>query len=227
MDEQILSVIIPAYNAEKHLEEAVRSVRAQEPALPCGMRIEIIVADDGSADGTAALAERLGCIVLKGENRGAGAARNAAIARAKGSLFFLLDADDVVLPGAFGQLLGALAADGDALAVFAKAEDFVTPGLSAEEEARFRLRPEPYGKMAGASLIRRALFEKIGLFNEALRTGETVEWMMRLRDSGFHTAEIGAVTLKRRLHPENTGVKQRREEFAGYAALLRARMKKK
>ena len=77
----LISVIIPAYNAERYLPEAIDSVLAQ--TCPAG---EIIVVDDGSSDGTPRLAERYraGVRWLSQENQGSGAARNRGIEAERG-----------------------------------------------------------------------------------------------------------------------------------------------
>jgi glycosyltransferase involved in cell wall biosynthesis len=97
-------VIIPAFNAQEFLEGCVRSVWDQSLSSE---QIEIIVADDGSSDGTRELAERLALISpipMKitshhgGRNRGVSATRNLACSRAQGEFIALLDADDLFLP---------------------------------------------------------------------------------------------------------------------------------
>lgn len=87
-----VSVVIPAYNAEATLADALDSVLAQTRPPD-----EIIVVDDGSRDGTATLAESYGprgVKLLRRENGGPGRARNTGITAATGELVALLDADD-------------------------------------------------------------------------------------------------------------------------------------
>ncbi len=89
-----VSVVIPTFNAAAFLGDAVASARAQSYPVA-----EIIVVDDASSDGTAAVAERLGVTVVRQpENRGPSAARNAGVARAAGDVVAILDADDAWLP---------------------------------------------------------------------------------------------------------------------------------
>jgi len=92
MKEASISVIIPTYNAERYLPDAIDSVLAQ--TCPAG---EIIVVDDGSSDGTPRVAERYGSRVrwLPQENQGSGAARNRGIEASRGELLAFLDADDL------------------------------------------------------------------------------------------------------------------------------------
>ena len=89
-----VTVVIPAYDRAELLPRALASVAAQT-AAPA----EILVIDDGSADDTAAVAERLGARVLRHErNRGVSAARNTALDAAGGEWVAFLDTDDEWLP---------------------------------------------------------------------------------------------------------------------------------
>ena len=91
-----VSVIIPAFNAEAFLGEALESVFCQTRRVH-----EIIVVDDGSSDGTAQVVERFDrqkVSYLRQANKGVSAARNLGIDRATGNWLAFLDADDVWLP---------------------------------------------------------------------------------------------------------------------------------
>lgn len=218
---ETLSVIIPAYQAEKYIAQAVDSVRRQNWAG----KTEIIVIDDGSADGTAEAARMLGVQVLQKSRGGAASARNMGLRAAKGELILLLDADDVLTDGALNAMYAALAGGVDA--VFAMAEDFISPELTEGQKAELKPRTVPYGGvLPGCSLIRRQVFDTIGLFDDTMKSGETVAWQLKLRDAGIKTAQLSTVTLKRRLHLTNTGRVQQKQEMANYAALLRKRMKR-
>ena len=219
---ETLSVIIPAYQAEKYIAQAVDSVRAQNWVG----QTQIIVIDDGSADNTAAEAEKLGLQVIRKTQGGAASARNEGLRAATGQLVLLLDADDVLTEGALSAMYNAMTEKG-VDAVFAMAEDFVSPELTDAQKAELKPRPAAYGGvLPGCSLIRRSVFDTIGLFDDTMRSGETVAWQLKLRDAGIQTAQIPYVTLKRRLHLTNTGRTQQKQEMANYAALLRKRMRK-
>ena len=91
-----VSVIIPAFNAERYIGDALASVRGQ-------MRdMEVLVVDDGSTDGTVktaeAFADAFDLTILRQTNGGPSAARNIAIQRARSPYIAFLDADDVMLP---------------------------------------------------------------------------------------------------------------------------------
>lgn len=84
-----ISVVIPAYNAERYLRRCLASVFAQTLSPD-----EVIVVDDGSTDNTAELAGQLGAKVVRRPNGGLSAARNTGIQNASGNWIALLDADD-------------------------------------------------------------------------------------------------------------------------------------
>lgn len=107
-----VSVIIPAYNAEPFIRETVESVLAQ--TVP---PVEIIVVNDGSTDGTAAVLRDFGTRiqVLTQPNRGPTAARNAGAAAARGHWLAFLDADDLWLPAKLERQLARAEASGAAL----------------------------------------------------------------------------------------------------------------
>jgi len=92
-----VSVVIPAFNAERYLGEALESICSQ--TLP---GVEVILVDDGSTDATLRVAEgfsrRLNLVTLHQRNAGPAAARNAGIRQALGRYCAFLDADDIMLP---------------------------------------------------------------------------------------------------------------------------------
>lgn len=99
-----VSVVIPLYNKQAHIERALRSALDQEPAVH-----EVVVVDDGSTDDGAAVVERIAATdarvrLLRQENGGVSRARNAGIAASTGDLIAFLDADDEWTP-AFMSIL--------------------------------------------------------------------------------------------------------------------------
>ena len=102
----LVSILIPAYNAEKWLGETVRSALAQTWA-----RKEIIIVDDGSKDQTLAVArsfESQGVKVVTQKNQGGSAARNQAFANSQGDYIQWLDADDLLAPDKIASQMKAV-----------------------------------------------------------------------------------------------------------------------
>lgn len=223
MDNTKIAVIIPAWNASEYLAQCVEALNTQT----LDAQLHIILADDGSTDGTVALAESLGLTVIRLNHGGAAHARNAALKLVDAPFVYFLDADDVPSGDALEKLAAPLLADPQLGAVFSKAEDFISPELTQEERSRLQTRPAPYsGVLPGCSLIRSEVFAKIGYFDENLSSGETVAWVMKLRDAGIKTLQLEDVTLRRRIHRNNTGRRDAKGEAANYAAILRARLLK-
>jgi succinoglycan biosynthesis protein ExoO len=130
-----ISVVIAAWNAERTIARAIRSACGQQ-----GVDLEVIVADDASTDATAAAVRAVGDprvrYLARDANGGPGAARNTAIAAARGAWIAVLDADDTLLPGRLAGLVGAAAQHG---------LDIVTDNLWVADQAGARrlFIPEP------------------------------------------------------------------------------------
>jgi glycosyltransferase involved in cell wall biosynthesis len=110
-----VSVVVPAYNEEAHIVRLLRSLRRQDTPPR-----EVIVADDGSTDATAAVARDEGATVIELPHRGPAAAKNAGAQAARGEVLAFLDADmdcradflrKLVLPIAEGRAIGTFTRD--------------------------------------------------------------------------------------------------------------------
>jgi cellulose synthase/poly-beta-1,6-N-acetylglucosamine synthase-like glycosyltransferase len=118
----LVSVVIPAYNAERFLGRAMRSALAQTYPL-----LELIVVDDGSTDGTAGVIRSFRDRRVRhlfGPNRGQGAARNQGIRASAGRYVTFLDADDVYLPDKVRRQVDFLETHQDCRVVFCYALHF-------------------------------------------------------------------------------------------------------
>src|SRR5918993_1446568 len=103
-----ISVVVPIYNVEPFLDECLRSIAGQTFA-----DLEVVMVDDGSTDGSAAIAERFAAAdgrfrLISQPNAGLGAARNTGLDAATGEHLAFVDSDDVLPPGGYARLLGAL-----------------------------------------------------------------------------------------------------------------------
>jgi glycosyltransferase involved in cell wall biosynthesis len=111
----LVSVLIPAYNAARHIRATIASALAQ--TWP---RIEVIVVDDGSEDDTAGIAEGFGrerVRVIRQGRKGPSAAQNELLRQAKGDFIQRLDADDLLSPRKIELQLAHISADAGVLAV--------------------------------------------------------------------------------------------------------------
>lgn len=195
-----VALVIPAFNAERFLRRAVESALGQ--SCPPG---EIIVVDDGSRDGTVALAESFGSPVrcIRQANAGPAAARNRGIAEATAEWVAFLDADDAWYPSKLERQAEVVRAWPDLV--------WLACGFHLRRE-RAMLRaafdvgptgrdgaPQRLGFFAATALglniqttgvlVRRQVLESLGRFDPALRRGEDLDLWWRIaiahRDIGY------------------------------------------
>lgn len=181
-----VSVVIPCYKQAHLLPVALDSVLAQE-----GVSVEVVVVDDGSPDDVAGVAARYGGRVryVRRPNGGLSAARNTGIEASTGELLHFLDADDWLLPGTLAAYAEAARAEPDA-DVFhgghvkvdpsgAKLDD--TPPLPTPADMFHYLFRRANQWPVHAVVVRRRVFDRVGVFEPALRSLE--DWDMWLRAS--------------------------------------------
>jgi glycosyltransferase involved in cell wall biosynthesis len=195
----LISVIIPVWNGERFVKEAVGSVLSQGcPSL------EIVIVDDGSTDGTEAEVGALPCDVryLKQENAGPAAARNRGILECSGDRIGFLDADDL-WPQDHLKLLGdELSADEELDLVHGYGQLFECD--AADGGRHFIGSPEEaFPHYIGAGLYRKRVFDRVGLFDPTLRFGEDTDWYTRARELDVPMKRLETVTLLVRRHAAN------------------------
>jgi glycosyltransferase involved in cell wall biosynthesis len=208
-----LSVIIPCFNTARYLGEALTSACRQSPAPH-----EVIVIDDGSTDDSAAIADGFGAPVrcVRLTHSGIGAARNHGLAVATGDVIAYLDADDVWTAGSVSVRAAELDRDPSLDYAGGRTEQFISPELP--EDVRTRLFCPPHAiaaRTASALLIRRSVFDRVGMFDPSLQLGETIDWIARADSANVSVRMVDAVVLRRRIHDANTGLNQahRRSDY--------------
>ena len=181
----LLSVVIPAYNAEPWIAGAIESVAAQSyPAVEC------VVVDDGSTDGTPKVVAGFArdVTVLRTENRGVSAARNAGIAASGGEYVGFLDADDEWLPEKAACLIGLLRAAPNASFAYGRTERFGRgpdalendPFVPPDEIWSRSMLLEPPAVTVAFGIVKRELLDEVGWFDEALSTSADADLTCRL-----------------------------------------------
>ena len=196
----LVSVVIAVHNYDAYLAAAIQSVLDQGHAP-----LEVIVVDDGSTDGSAAVARQFGPPVryLWQEQQGPGAARNRGVDAAGGELLAFLDADDLWTPGRLAAQQAALQADPALDAVFGNIEQFLQPGLDPALAARLEYHQAMQGYSSGTMLIRTDVFRRMGGFAPGLSFGEFVDWYARAKEQGLQDLLLTQVFLRRRIHGRN------------------------
>jgi len=218
MDPKKVSVIIPYYNAEKYLEEAIKSVLHQ-----VSKPNEIILVDDGSTDRSAEIAEsfKKQVKIIRQDHKGAAAARNLGVNHANGFYLAFLDADDLWTPNHLFVLLKAFIDNPGLELAFGLVEQFVSPELSDHHNyhinEKSRIIP---GSHPGAMLVRKDVFLKIGFLNENLELGEFVDWFSKADDKKINQITIPEIIYKRRIHTSNQGI-LKKEHLKDYTKVIK------
>ncbi|TVZ27529.1 GT2 family glycosyltransferase [Gillisia sp. Hel_I_86] len=210
-----ISIIIPTYNRAELVKDALQSVMEQDFPGP----LEIIVSDDGSTDGTLAVASSFGnkVKILKKPNdcnsQGASGARNRGILKATQAFICFLDSDDLYLRGHLQKMVIAIESDPEL--GFALCNSLVM--LDIDEENKFKrwtktnIEPRDINNLSISTfhfantngfIFKKEVFEKVGLFDEHYKNAEDTDMWMRINENfkGIHAVHYGTVIRLHNLH---------------------------
>lgn len=215
------SAVIPAYNAQATIREAVQSILNQTVRPQ-----EIIVVDDGSTDGTAAVVAEMGneITVISQDNRGPGGATTAGFGRVVTPFVATLDADDLWLAQKIERQAAFFHRDPDLAGVFSLAR------LFADGTA-----PDPNGEGAikrlwtrTTLLFRTDAARAVGdFFDLPGQLGEVIDWLARSRDLGQRHVLVEEILALRRIRPGSLSYRHDAERSRGYLAAVRAALERK
>lgn len=185
----IVSAIIPLYNQQATIVEAIESVLAQTRPVD-----EIVVIDDGSTDGSGdVVAQRYGdearMRLIRQVNRGPSAARNTGIRAARSSLLAFLDADDLWLPERIEKQVTVMEEDPSCMFIFTavihhneRLNFTVVEGENVDKETYLQKTFFPEDLLVNPSsvMVRREVFDEVGCFDESLRQCEDTDMWLRI-----------------------------------------------
>ena len=197
-----ISCIVPVFNGERFLSEALDSILEQTY-----QKLEVIVVDDGSTDGTESVARRYGPRIRYHyqSNAGAPAARDEGVRMSNGELVAFLDADDLWHPEKLTRQLARFQARPELDLCFTHAKHFWVSEME-EEEKRFqnhRLSQILPAYLTQALLVRRELFQTVGTFNTGLKFADAMDWFLRAVHQGAVMELLPDALLYRRMHQTN------------------------
>lgn len=208
MDPNRVSVIIPVYNCELYLAEAIESVLKQTHRS-----YEIIIVDDGSTDRSGEVAKSYDYSQLRyfhQENQGSGAARNKGIQLAQGDFFAFLDADDVWIEDKLELQIRAFQKDHGLDMVFGHISQFVSSDGNVDLMTINKFQDDVLpGYSVGTLLIKRDSFSQVGSFDTSWRVGEFVDWYSKAQEAGLKHVMLPEVVMRRRIHGSNLGIRAR------------------
>lgn len=206
-----VSIVIPAFNAGRYIEETICSVQAQS-----FKDWELIVVDDGSTDDTASVVKALmgdGRIRYHYQsNAGVAAARNKGIGMSKGAYIALLDADDVWLPEKLSKMMAVFQSETD-LCVLHTDMDVIdgqsqpTGGILTGREGhllKYYLLWDGVCVPCPASnlVMKREVFDTVGGFDPQFSTAADQDFMFRV-SARYHIRRLPEILFRYRVHGSN------------------------
>lgn len=194
----LVSIIIPCYNAEEIVGEAINSALAQ--TYP---NVEVIVIDDGSTDGSRGVIRSFGDRIRweSGANRGGAAARNRGLEMARGEIIQFLDADDLLVTKKLARMVPALAHGSDCL-VYSDWERISKDGEPPQAQQMKGSGEDAVvsctqgGLQTAAPLHRHNQLEAIGGFDEALPCAQERDLHLRLACHGLRFVHIPEILVR-------------------------------
>lgn len=209
----ICSIVMPAFNAEAYIREAIQSVLSQSFSS-----WELIVVDDGSHDGTVQIIrefEDSRIHLVQQENKGVGAARNRGISQSIGRIICFLDADDKLICDALQRLLALLESSPNVCLAYGKPVAIDASGkvLSKEKGSIFVRRPSGWVLRpilqenfiitpSGVAVLADCL-TKVGSFRTDIRLAEDWELWCRLATVGEFIRLRGEPIVEYRIHQDS------------------------
>ncbi|HBB02011.1 MAG: hypothetical protein A2W86_12965 [Bacteroidetes bacterium GWD2_45_23] len=209
MGNPMVSIIVPAYNAEKFIDETVRSALATryDP-------IEIVIVNDGSSDATLDILEEIAeehdiVRVYTQANAGASAARNHAISKAKGSYILPLDADNRISPDYVGEAVKVLQARPEVKLVSCEAWFFGdkngrwrSPEFSINQLCRHNL-------VDNCAMYRKEDWQQVGGYCHKILGREDWDFWLSLFENGGEFVRLPIVGLYYRVRSDSKRVRTR------------------
>jgi glycosyltransferase involved in cell wall biosynthesis len=198
--EPSISVIIPIYNAADYVEEAIISIYAQKLS-----NMELIVVDDGSTDNLISVLNSIGhdFTYYRQEHQGPAVARNHGIEKSRGDIFAFLDADDFWDKEKMARQIPHLSTDSEYDIVIGQIQCVKKDAVCNILTPKNKLWEPWVSYSFGSALIRKQVFDKIGLLDPTMFHGEDLEWFLRARDNRISILTQSDVTLYYRLHDHN------------------------
>ncbi|WP_392532235.1 glycosyltransferase family 2 protein [Nostoc sp. C117] len=215
-----VSVIVPVYNGEKFLAEAIQNIQNQKY-----QPLEIIVIDDESTDNTAEIAAQFKDKIryIYQNNSGPSAARNQGIKIARGNIIAFLDVDDLWSDNALKLQLECLDANPSIEIIQGLIQEMhLDSSITDKDKLIFKPYSKPYYSVnLGSGIYRMSVFDKVGLFNEKFSDNEDTEWFFRAWKNDIYKYFFNQVTLLYRKHNTNISLKQINPADLGLLKILR------
>jgi len=217
-----LSVIVPVYNGEKYVEEALNSIFSQEGDY----EFEVIIVNDGSTDKTEEILQPYmdRIVYTYQQNGGPPAARNTGVKLATEDYVAFLDADDIwtdhktTLQKAFFDENSKI----DIVLGLYNKQNF-----KSRDEIHLDDQDLHFQLSLGCAIIKREVFAKVGLFDGDLFLGEDTDWFMRAREAGLKIRVHEDRVMYQRLHENNSTASKAKFNYYVFKVLKKAKDRRK
>jgi glycosyltransferase involved in cell wall biosynthesis len=198
-----VSVIVVVRNGERFIGEALDSVFRSDTRP-----VEILVIDGGSTDRTAEIARGFPLTrVVAQQATGIADAYNQGIAMARGDLIAFISHDDIWEPGKLDRQVAFMRQHPLVGYTVTMVRHFLDAGAQVPPGFRAELldRPVP-GFIMEALVVRKNVFEQVGLFDRSFSVSEDTDWFARARDAGVPMAMLPDVLVRKRVHGTNSSL---------------------
>jgi glycosyltransferase involved in cell wall biosynthesis len=223
----LVSVVIPCYNQAHFLGEAIESVLNQSYS-----NFEVVVVDDGSPDNASEVASRYSEVrLVRQENRGVSAARNAGLRYSEGEYVVFLDADDRLLPKALEVGVKQFEAHPECALVFGYYNNIAADGSPLPTARRPHVEGDHYLGLLHrcyirmhTAMYRRSVFEFVGGFDTSLKSAEDPDMYLRIARR-FPLYNHGEIVAEYRRRHGTTRSSNRAHMLSAAVAVLRSQWK--
>ena len=201
----VVSIIIPVYNYERYLAEAVQSALDQSCT-----ETEVIVVNDGSTDNSGEVAKSFGRSItyFRQARGGNGAARNLGVDKSQGDYLSFLDADDRWHRTKIEKEVSILESNPRLHGVRSLVHEFISPEIDESERKNIRSTHDRIPGLLHYGTMRREAFARIGGFTTDLQLAVGVDFSARWADLGLHSHLLEEVLVERRLHSSNNWARE-------------------
>jgi len=220
MKNNLISVIIPVFNAEKYVEEAIKSVLSQTYK-----NRELICINDNSTDSSLSVLESFEdkiILINNKDNFGTSESRNIGIRRAKGGFLAFIDNDDLWESNKLEVQMNHFNNNPNLDISFSYMNCFISPELS-EDVKNLRycpLHPIP-GYIPSTMVVKRTSFDRVGYFDSRWKNGESVDWLFKAKEAGLNFGIVEDVLVQRRIHETNKGALASSTSKSEYLKIIR------
>ncbi len=213
-----ISVIMPAFNADRFIDVAVRSLLSERQAI----KLDIIVVDDGSTDNTRDIVEAIAreypeVRLLRNPRKGIAAARNTGLAAIRPDCCFVsfLDADDISFPGRLERQRTILVNDPKVDVLYGMVEMFSVPdetGMAPDPTRPTKVIRGPYLQSA---MYRPSVISAVGKFDEKFHQGCDTDFILRVVEKDYNLVLDDGIAAYYRRHDANVtlNVEEMQREF--------------